>query len=203
MTSQDAITEFWRWFAAHEPPLRLAADTGDRAALRQLLDPPVARVAPGCGWDILAPTENNRDFVLSPRRQPLIESVREIVARAPALPGWRFVAGKAASLNPLPLIVVVEGQPVNAERWSYRLTSYNNGEFADIDIYFEAADAPPPQAEDLACDLVLEALLGEMASLQRIDRVITHLVEDARGVEKSTPMGLLRRHIDEVLAPLP
>lgn len=65
----------------------------------------------------------------------------------------------------------------------------------------EEADSPEPADADLAAELLLEALVGEMVSLERVGDVEASCVPDVCAVERATPLRFLRKHLDQVLAP--
>jgi hypothetical protein len=81
------------------------------------------------------------------------------------------------------------------------MTSYNGGEFADLEIFFEPSAAPAQGKEATLCELVVEALLGEELRLVRVGAITSMSVPDVRGIENTTPMKQLRRHLIEVLMP--
>lgn len=202
MSDTDAIAVFWSWFAANEERLRRAYDCGDTDCLDVLLSPPLRDLAPDLGWEIGPYALPEYSFVLSPGGRKLVELTRRIVELAPRVPGWRVFAGKPPK-DLLSLTFERGDVEVCADNWRYRLTSQNRGEFVDIEVFFEKADAPPDGEESFLCELVLEALVGELVSLERIGDVTHKCVADVSAVERATPMRHLKEHLCGVLAPSP
>lgn len=88
----------------------------------------------------------------------------------------------------------------NADSWVFRMTSYNGGEFADLEIFFEPSAAPSLGKEATLCELVVEALVGEELRLERIGEITPVSVPDVRAIENTTAMKHLRPHLIEALS---
>lgn len=202
MSDDQRFTTFWDWFRVNEAAIRAAYDQGEVQRLDTLISEKVdALAASGIGWEIGPYFLPDHSFVLSPGKRERIEICRAIVAAAPKLPGWRFFAGKPAK-DLLSLTIEVEGAEVCADNWHYRLTSYGGGEFVDLEIFYEAADAPPPDKEGVACELLVESLLGELMSLERVGYIDHSCVPRVSEVGRTTEFRFLKVNLDEVLAPI-
>lgn len=195
------FAEFWNWFRANETVLRKAYDEGEVECLDALISARVDALDSGLGWEMGPYSLPDYAFVISPGKRERIGICRAIVDVAPELPGWRFFSGKPAK-DLVSLTVEVDGGEVCADNWHYRLVSYGGGEFVDVEIFYEAADAPPPQREGIACELLVQSLLGELMSLERVGRIDFASVDHVREVERTTPLRFLRRHLDDVLSPI-
>ncbi|HET6827424.1 MAG TPA: hypothetical protein VFH35_02010 [Ramlibacter sp.] len=196
-----AIQAFWTWFQANEPVIQRAYDDGDTATLDALLSPKVEEVVPGAGWEMGPYALPSNALVFSPGVREKVAVCRDLVRAAPEIAGWTFFAAKPPK-ELTSLVVHVDGHEVCADRWSYRMTSYGGGEFVDLEIFFEDADSPEPANVELAAELLIEALVGEMISLERIGAIDTLCVPDTSAVERATPLRFLKNHLDQVLAPL-
>jgi hypothetical protein len=191
---------FWTWFQENEASIRRAYETGDGDALDALLSKRVAEAAGGAGWEIGPYALPLNALVISPARRDRVRVCRALVERAPSVSGWRFYAGKPPK-ELRSLTIVVSGHEVCADRWRYRLTSYADGAFVDLELFFEECDSPGPADPDLTCELLVEALIGELASLERVGYIHHACVPDVEAVERSTPLRLLKEHLSEVLSP--
>jgi hypothetical protein len=196
----DAIHRFWVWFQAHEPAIRRAYENGDTAALDALLSPKVEEAVPGAGWELGPYALPLNALVFSPGVRERIAACRDLVRAAPEVAGWTFFPAKPPKAL-TSLVVHVDGHEVCADRWSYRMTAYGGGEFVDLEIFFEETDSPEPADVELATELVVESLVGEMVSLERIGSIDTFCVPDVGAVERATPLRFLGKHLDEVLIP--
>lgn len=201
MRDDQRFTMFWDWFRANETAIHAAYDQGEVERLDTLISERVDALASGIGWEIGPYFLPDHSFVLSPGKRERIEICRAIVAAAPDIPGWRFFAGKPAK-DLLSLTIEVEGTEVCADNWHYRVTSYGGGEFVDLEIFYEKADAPPPKKEELACELLVESLLGELMSLERVGYIDHSCVHRVSEVERATEFRFLKMHLYEVLAPI-
>src|SRR5258706_10558168 len=89
----EAIQEFWGWFQTHHAEFDVLTDTTDPfwdVALGQL-----QRLDRHLWFELSKPDGSDRDFIITAEGQtdifPLTES---IVALAPKIPGWQFIALK-------------------------------------------------------------------------------------------------------------
>lgn len=90
-----STTAFWRWLSQRQEQL---------AALVQAEQPfwdevlgRLKRIDPGLAFEVSGPEQLPREFVVTAGGRPtLFPLVETVVAQAPALPGWTFVALKAA-----------------------------------------------------------------------------------------------------------
>jgi len=196
----DCVDDFWRWFVAHDKDVRDACESRNTSWLDAELSARVERIAQGTSWEIGPYSLPDNAFVLSPGTRKELAAVKAAVARAPRVSGWHFIACKPPK-DLLSLTFELENVPTNADSWVYRMTSYNGGEFADLEIFFEPSAAPSQGKEAALCELVVEALLGEELRLDRIGAITPVSVPDVRAIENTTAMKHLRSHLIEVLGP--
>lgn len=197
----DSICDFWAWFAANSERVREAYDRGDFEWIDGAVIPRLEKIAPDITWEMGPYCHPHYAFVLSPTTRENLATTKRAVALAPTIDGWRFLPAKPAK-ELLSLEFVIEANSVNADTWRYRLTSYNKGEFVDIEILFDTANAPPSEDEDVFCELVVEALIGEELRLDRVGYLSPRTVDDVLAIERAAPMTHLMKHLALVLAPI-
>jgi hypothetical protein len=197
----DRVDEFWRWFVAHDMDVREAYEALNSNWLDAELSARVKRIARGASWEIGPYSPPDNALVLSPGTRKELSAVKAAVARAPRIDGWRFIACKPPK-DLLSLTFELANVSTNADSWVYRMTSYNGGEFADLEIFFGASDAPPPGKEATLCELVVEAILGEEIRLDRIGVITPVSVSNVRAIEDTSGIRHLKTHLMEVLRPL-
>ena len=197
----DPADEFWRWFVAHDKAVREAYESQNAHWLDAELTPRVERIATGTSWEIGPYSPPDNTLVLSPETRKELSAVKAAVASAPRVSGWQFIACKPPK-QLLSLTFEFANVSTNADSWVYRMTSYNQGEFADLEIFFEPSAAPPSGEEATLCELVVEALLGEELRLDRIGAITPASVADVRAIENTTAMRHLRPHLIQTLRPL-
>jgi hypothetical protein len=192
---------FWEWFQANEGRIARSYENGDFEMLDSMLSNRVAQSAEGAGWEIGPYALPLNALVIAPGKRERVVACQELVKVAPALPGWRFFAGKPAK-ELRSLTVEVGGHTVCADHWRYRLTSYGGGEFVDLELFYEDHDSPAPADPQLASELLVEALVGETVALERVGLVESSVVAKIDAVDRATPLRYLKEHLNEVLAPL-
>ena len=200
MVKCDPISELWFWFATNAEVIRDAYNRCDERWLESEISPRIEQITEDMSWEIGPYGHPHEVFVLSPTTRANLPVARRVVAAAPTLEGWRFLAAKPPK-ELLSLEFLAVGVSINADHWRYQLTAYNNGAFVDIEILFDQASAPPGEHVHLFCELVVEALIGEEIRLERVGYITPKIVDDASAIEKITPISYLRRHLEQILAP--
>jgi hypothetical protein len=92
----EDISRFWTWFAAHERRLRAMKDSQD--ALWDTALAELKRVKKGFAFEMSEEAKGSREFVITAQEgdRKLFGVVDAMVAAAPLLRGWTFVALKPA-----------------------------------------------------------------------------------------------------------
>jgi hypothetical protein len=193
------ILLFWSWFQKNEATLRQAYDNDDFSTLENLIANKVESLNPEFGWEMGPYSLPDYSFIFSPGSRFLINETRKVIDAAPNLAGWKFFAGKPPK-ELLSLTFEIEEVEICADNWRYRLTSYNKGEFVDIEIFFENADAPPASKQQIFGELVIESIVGEVVSLDRIGDISYSCVDTYADIQGATSIQQLKKHLDEVLA---
>jgi hypothetical protein len=196
---QSAVVAFWSWFLASEAQIRSAYEAGSAERLDQLISPELAKLSSRLGWELGPYALPKYAFVLAPKSREDLAIARQVAEAAPQMAQWTIYCGKPPK-DLIKLIFEVDGAEVCCDDWRYRMTAYNNGEFVDLEIFFEESTAPPNGKEDVLCELLVEALVGQAISLERIGCIDNSEVPDVEQVDRATPMRYLRRHLDDVLS---
>lgn len=199
MIDQSAVVAFWSWFLENEAKIRLAYDAGSPEELDQLISPGVDKLSSRLDWELGPYALPKYAFILAPKSREDVAIARQVAEAAPQMAQWTIYCGKPPK-DLIKLIFEVDGAEVCCDDWRYRMTAYNNGEFVDLEIFFEESTAPPNGKEDVLCELLVEALVGQAISLERIGYVEHFRVSDVGEVDRATPMRYLRRHLDDVLS---
>lgn len=85
------------------------------------------------------------------------------------------------------------------DEWAYRLTSYNNGEFFDIEVF---SDAPSSMLQDdliVLTHCLIEALVGEFVYLEKVGAVTIYRPTDPRSLEDTTALRFLNEHLTRLI----
>jgi hypothetical protein len=201
MIKNDPALELWKYFSRHVSEIAAAYSADDYEWLDRKLSPLIKAIAADMNWEIGPYNHPDQTFVLSPTIRENLPVSKAAIALAPSISGWVFVPAKPAK-DLLSLSFEARGFKVNANEWRYRMTSYNDGEFVDIELFFEPSSSPPASYENMFCELVVEALLGEELRLDRVGYLKPISVRDMRSIEKASQIRYLKAHIGDVLAPI-
>ncbi|UJW81276.1 hypothetical protein [Hydrogenophaga sp. SL48] len=201
MTKNDSVFELWNFFSSNAKEIKAAYDAENYDWLDGKLSPLVKAIAEDMNWEFGPYHHPDNTFVLSPTVRENLPASRAAVAQAPDIPGWFFEPAKPAK-ELLSLFFEAEGSSVCADEWRYRLTSYNSGEFVDIEIFYDSSTSPLAAHEQMFCELVVEAILGEELRLDRVGYLKPTLVLDVGAIENASKIRYLKEHLDEVLAPI-
>jgi hypothetical protein len=201
MTKKDPATELWKFFSGNAAEIAAAYDYGKYDWLDKKLSPLVKAIAEDMSWEFGPYHHPDQTFVLSPTIRENLPLSRAAVADAPSIPGWFFEPAKPAK-DLLSLFFEAKGSSVCADEWRYRLTSYNSGEFVDIEIFYDSSTSPPAAHEDMFSELVVEAILGEELRLDRVGYLKPTLVPDVGTLESASAIRYLKEHLGKVLAPI-
>lgn len=199
MIDQSVIVGFWSWFLANEAEIRFAYDAESSEELDQLISPAVDNLSSRLDWELGPYALPKYAFVLAPRCREDVAVARQVAEAAPQMAQWAIYCGKPPK-DLGKLVFKIDGVEVCCDDWRYRITACNNGEFVDLEIFFEERKAPPRGKEEVLCELLVEALVGQAISLERIGYIHNSEVQDVEQVDHATPMRYLRRHLDAVLS---
>ena len=200
MPHNDHAIAFWDWFASNVHAIREAYRGNDQGWLNTHISPRIQRIGSQLNWEIGPYHAPDDTFVLSPTIRENLPLTRATIAIAPTLDGWHFLHAKPPKVL-TSLTFSARDCTINADDWRYRLIAYNQGEFVDIEIFVNAASQFPAAHEDLFCELVVEALIGEECRLDRVGYLMPNIVEDNTAIESSTAIRHLNDHLAQVLTP--
>jgi len=195
---KEQVCDFWRWFSS------VANDFASNFENDAILSELDARVS-GFGqvtWEVGPGLEKPNALVISPNGDSdLLGLTREIVALSPRLPDWEFHPAKPPKQWDLRFVVEdVDGTPVkvDANDWEYVLLRFPDGTF-DIVLCAPNLEGVHEDTRQLAADVAVEGVLGEIRKLQYVRRVeaVTGLEEKHRG--KCTKLKHLSHHLGSLV----
>ena len=202
MTEDNRITEFWSWFSDSAGTLLDAYENGNTDWLNSHPSSRVRKLGAKLNWEIGPYYHPEKTFVLSPTIRANLPLTRTTIARAPRLDGWRFLHAKPRK-DLTSLRYEANGHSVNADEWLYRMTTYNGGEFVDIELFSPGADDLPTGHEQLFCELAVESLIGEELRLDRVGYLQPCLLAADTDSGGLTELQHLYDHLLSVLDPSP
>lgn len=140
-------------------------------------------------------------LVISPSVRDNIELAQRVVAAAPAIAGWHFLPAKPPKeLTRLAMELPGVGEAeVCGDAWVYRLTSYNQMEFFDIEVFTDYAGSISDSNLELLVRRLIESLVGEIVYLEKFAAVKVNRATIAPPSEKLTTFPVLGRHVAHLL----
>ena len=200
MPNNEHVVNFWHWFATNSRQIHDAYRRDDHEWLDVNISPRIELIGEQLNWELGPYNEPDNTFVLSPTIRENLTLTRAAIMIAPKLDGWHFAFAKPLK-KLLSLEFSAQNCTINADDWRYQLTAYNNGEFADIDLFINSSNSPPTVHLNIFCELVIEALLGEECRLDRIGYLTPNVVDDNTTIENSTAIQHLNDHLSQLLTP--
>lgn len=198
---EKPISTFWKWFKAFHREVENAYSAGDKAWLDGELTNRVREIAPNLNWELGPYFDPEFTLVISPSIRENIDLAKEVIRAAPPIAGWHFLAAKPPK-QMTSLVMSLPFRPgaeVCGDKWCYRLTSYNHGEFFDVEIFTDAPSSISQSDLMLLAHLLIEALVGESIYLEKIGAVTVYRPTDSRSLENTTPLRFLNEHLNELM----
>lgn len=141
-------------------------------------------------WEYGPSTGAEFYFCLSPNlREELMDDVERVIALAPTIDAWEFIAGKPRKNEILPWIMLDENNgevEVDPSKWRFILYKFKDNTF-DIDVKLDGLNRSL-DFQYLAINIMLTSALGEKEFMRLIKNI--SIVEEFPGGSnaKSIPM---------------
>lgn len=194
---EEPVAAFWKWFKAFRREVENAYSAGDTIWLDSEFTKRLRAIEPNLNWEIGPYFDPEFALVISPSIRENIELAKGVIRAAPQIPGWHFLAAKPPK-RMTRLVMTLPFRPdveICGDEWAYRLTSYNNGEFFDVEVF---SDVPSSMQQDdlsVLTHCLIEALVGEFVYLEKIGAVTVYRPTDSRSLENTTPLRFLNEHL--------
>lgn len=187
----DEIRRFWSWFSTVADEL---ARNFQNRALLDALDEKLKRLGP-VRWEF-----GDGTLAISPDGDAsVLPLTQRIVALAPRLAGWEFLAARPAKAAPPKFTFNIDGkkQLVDPANWRYALTRVGPQSF---DVEIEQVGLPELRDDDrhAAAVAVLDAVLGEEKRLAFIRTI--EPVSSSTGA-RAAALSKLSAHLDSLCRP--
>ncbi len=192
--------DFWEWFIKHEAAYRHLDEIENTDAYEELLETLLAQLhkySPGIYFlvgqademELIITAEGNPDF---------FEPVKKIVAAAPEITGWRFIAFKPAASEPF--FTNYQGAVIETSNsWFRYFESSNPGERrGSICIYSNNYRASDRDNFLAAGYTVLDSLLGEKLNASLINYVDVQAIPESSAYPDLLPLAELKRYLERL-----
>ena len=198
---EKPVAAFWKWFKTFRREVENAYAAGDTSWLDSEFTKRVRAIEPNLNWEIGPYFDPEFTLVISPSIRENIELAKGVIRAAPQIPSWHFLAAKPPK-RMTRLVMTLPFRPdveICGDEWAYRLTSYNNGEFFDIEVF---SDAPSSMLQDdliVLTHCLIEALVGEFVYLEKVGAVTIYRPTDPRSLEDTTALRFLNEHLTRLI----
>jgi hypothetical protein len=199
MIEPARIRDFWGWFAG---ACTTFGDTFENAAAIEELARRIAELGE-FSWEIGPGLSNpsNLLLVISPGgNRDLLPRTREIVALAPACPGWEFAPARPPKQWDLRAALEYEGVGslfLDARPWRYALQKDPQGK---LRIVICAPDLTyyDPVVQQVAAGIILDGELGEEARLDHLAAIHVVAEFDESLADSANPISVLKDQWSEL-----
>ncbi|RTQ46242.1 DUF695 domain-containing protein [Hymenobacter gummosus] len=191
---QDLYSDFWQWFGANHQRFFDAVKRHDNLdeEFFDELSPQLDEVNPDY-YFLVGMDDDTAELVITvDGAVQNIVFAEELVAAAPSLPGWRFVALKPAVGDSISL--TMDGRAYNADNLSFYATT-SSAYPDEIDLTFVYADWQPADEDAIRTGVLifLDNYLGELSLATQIDE--TAVVGPAAATGELIPLSKLQDYL--------
>jgi hypothetical protein len=160
----------------------------DDAAVQSLVSSRLRAVSPRVKWEAGPWNDGRSFFAVSPNMNiDVVPIADQIVKFAPTVPGWVFLPAKPRKFwQRVVRFNASDGtqRAYDLSDWKYWLTSFNDGEFFDVNLVPGRAEIPDSELQRLG-ELLAASELGEGVFLSQVGRV-NILSRDDRSTETTS-----------------
>lgn len=198
-----AQKRFWSWFQANGHRLRAIMYGPDDDARRDAdgeLREAIADVAPGFILEFgPTPTEELRELIVSADgRRERVDPVKDFVASAPEMPGWRVVAFRPRMAIADSVVIRLEDEEIGPEQVWFRIAEGDDG--LDLTLSVRGLTPENERLRGLGASLLAEHAVGEQDALTMLGSLQLEALPDSPGSTDLRPFRELAGVFDEVKA---
>lgn len=144
-------------------------------AVQRMLTNKLAAIDPRIRWEVGPYNAERSFFAFSPNlKRELLPLTEALAKEAPEIPGWMFLSSKPRKQWKARVIEIknAEGKVdrYNIDTWAYYLTSFNDGEFFDVNLVPYGCEESPLDDLQYVASLFVEFELGERMFIEFVDR---------------------------------
>jgi hypothetical protein len=164
---QDPIGKFWQWFQKNEPRLRYFQQNPDKI-LTEVLDN-AKKIERGLAIEFEPPANNIIKVTVSADGDKnLFSVVKEIVAKAPKIQGWEFIAFRQRMPSDLVkgMVLKAQGHELNPNKMKF--FPIVEGDTLDIIVYAENITEENFNQVAYGGLLIIDNILGEYDCVMKV-----------------------------------
>ena len=190
------VDAFYQWLIPH------LGEVFEDSAVQTELSIRLEAIYPDIRWEV-GPFDDERSFfAFSPNnRVKALSLTTELAERAPSVAGWVFLSARPRKRWQSRCITFKESdgtqQRFEMDDWLYSLTSFNDGEFFDVNLVPLGTTANGDELER-AAHMLVEFELGERLFLEFVDRV--NIITRGELTHAGDQISNLHDHLLQLLA---
>ncbi|HRP57091.1 hypothetical protein [Agriterribacter sp.] len=194
---KDPTANFWKWFKANEKRLR-KFEENPNACLNELLEQ-VKKIRSGLAIE-LEPPQNGiiRMTVSADGNEDLFELVRQVVNKAPAIKGWKFIAFRQRMAPEQLRRMKLKAQHHELDPEQMKFFPVINGDTLDLIIYAKGITEENYNQVAYGGLLLLDNILGEYDCATKVRSYDFHDMPSAKEeLEGLLPLLELAAYVDQ------
>ena len=164
---KDPIENFWRWFKANERRLRKFENDPDRHLTEMLVQ--AKKIQPGLAIELEPPKNGIIHMTASADgNEDLFGLVENIIAKAPAIKGWKFIAFRQRMAPEQLRAMKLKAQNHELDPEQMKFFPVINGDTLDLIIYAKGITEENYHQVAYGALLLLDNILGEYDCVTKV-----------------------------------
>jgi hypothetical protein len=183
--------DFWDWFIRSEPAIQSIRTGGEPIAFQ--LTEQLRAEHPSLQWELSVSEAGDREFIVSAGGvRDVIPAVEALMATAPEIPGWKFIAFRQRKDSGQ---IQMGGQAFSMSDVWFLAKAHR--EHVDLDLYVKGFDGKDEVPYHIAF-LALDVTLGEYDVMTKIGNIDFHALPDDPASQGLTPVSELAAIVDQL-----
>lgn len=197
LKKQDAITQFWNWFRQNETRLRNFESDPDKY-LGELLTQ-IKKVKEGLAIELERPQQGIINMTVSADgAEELFPMVESVIAKAPVIKGWKFIAFRQRMDPAVIKTFVLKAYNRELDPKKMKFYALTNGNALDIIVFVAGVTEENYNEIAYAGLLLLDNILGEYDCVKKVRSYDFHaLPEKQEELADLKPLLELAKYVDE------
>jgi hypothetical protein len=194
---KDPVENFWKWFKANQKRLRKFEEDPD-TYLNEMLEQ-VKKIRPGLAIELEPPQNGIIHMTVSANgNEDLFELVQQVVNKAPAVKGWKFVAFRQRMTSEQLKGIKLKAQSHELDPEQMKFFPVVSGDTLDLIIYAKGITEENYNQVAYGGLLLLDNILGEYDCVTKVRSYDFHdMPVTKEELEGLLPLLELAAYVDE------
>lgn len=194
---KDPIENFWKWFKANQKRLRKFEDDPDRHLTEMLVQ--TKKIQPGLAIELEPPKNGIIHMTVSADgNEDLFGLVKNIIAKAPAIKGWKFIAFRQRMTPEQVSGMKLKAQNHELDPEQMKFFPVIDGDTLDLIIYAKGITEENYNQVAYGALLLLDNILGEYDCVTKVRSYDFHDMPSTKEeLQDLLPLLHLAAYVDE------